>query len=83
MPRAAVPVQFVATWKADTSAAAHPATKATRVSAVAIRMNVHTLIVGLPLFARISQALIAVCAHQVSKATQMCSALVSLYLERQ
>ena len=74
------PALFAATWRAATSAAVHPATKATRASAVATRTNVHTLLVGLPLFARISQALIAVCAHQVSKATQTYSALVSLYL---
>lgn len=75
--------QFAATWRAATSAAVHRATRATPASAVAIRMNVHTLLVEFPQFARIFQALIAVCAHQVSKATQTYCALVSLYLKRQ
>lgn len=72
-----------ATWTAATSAAARPATRAIRESPAATRTNVHTITAGLLLFARISQALIAVCARQVSKATQTYSALVSFYRNRQ
>lgn len=71
------------TSKVHTSAAARQVSKAIRELAATTTTSVRAPPAAVVLFAKISQALIAACVHQVSKAILTYTARVSFHITRQ